>query len=391
MLAGCIPGFYQAPPQLLSTSDTDITESVKLQLDLKPFHALPGWNAGNFDQIIPVFLRSCEKIRLRPPNELMSKWKEFGMVADWSGLCDKALALAGKSASGVRYFLESHFEAYAVSNRDNPQGMFTGYYEAELRGSWQRNGDFIIPIYKRPDDLIVTNLGDFRSEWVGKNISGRIDDDHFIPYYNRTQISQGALSGRQLELMWVDSSIDAFFLHVQGSGRVIMDDGQYVRLGYAGKNGHRYVSIGRELLASGIIAQDEMSMQTIRKWMKNNPVAAINLMNKNPSYVFFQIMQGSNPIGAQGVELTPGISLAVDDDYVPYGSILWLNIMDPRDPERQHPLQRLVVAQDTGSAIKGAVRGDLFWGFGEEAAIAAGEMKEVGEYYILLPKTRTKP
>ncbi|MBT4889046.1 MAG: murein transglycosylase, partial [Rhodospirillales bacterium] len=293
---------------------------------------------------------------------------------------------SGQSVSFLRYFFEKNFRPYLVFNTGDPVGLFTGYYEAQLQGSWQPGGVYNVPIHARPKDIISVDLGKFRAELSGTVVAGRMEKNEFLPYYDRAAIMGGALSGKQLELMWVNSAVDAFFLHIQGSGRVIMEDGSSVRVGYAGRNGARYVAVGRELIAAGLVSQEDMSMQAIRAWMEANPVAAQALMNTNPSYIFFRLLDEANPVGAQGVELTAGYSLAVDDDFIPYGMPIWLDITDPRDPDHKTPLRRLVVSQDTGSAIKGPVRGDLFWGGGREAAAAAGVMKEHGMYYLLLPR-----
>ena len=193
-------------------------------------------------------------------------------------------------------------------------------------------------------------------------------------------------------MIWVDSAVDAFFLHVQGSGRVSMDDGSIVRIGYVARNGHAYKSIGRELIKRGALSRERVSMQSIKTWLRDNSEKAPALMASNPSFIFFRIIDGAlksldkqqGPIGAQGVPLTPGRSLAVDRAYFPLGIPIWLDTTDPLEPGL--PLRRLVIAQDTGSAIKGPVRGDLFWGFGAEAATRAGLMKQPGNYFLLLPR-----
>lgn len=388
LLSACAPGLFQFPPP--PSPDEPPAEAPPSDADLVlkrlPFTVIPGWETSDLVAMMPTFLQSCERIARRPADAPFGNHPLFGTVAEWIALCDDAPAMADRGANALRYFFETRFEPYLVSDGANTEGLFTGYYEAELRGSWQPDSRYSVPIYARPNDLISVDLGKFRAEWAGRSIAGRIVGDQFEPYPSRAEINNGALSGRQLEVLWVDSHVDAFFLHVQGSGRVLMENGGYVRVGYAGRNGQRYVAVGRELMAAGIIAQQDISMQTIRAWMEANPVASLALMNKNPSYVFFRIMEEANPVGAQGVPLTPGRSLAVDNNFIPYGAILWLDTTDPRDPDRNTPLRRLVVAQDTGSAIRGPVRGDLFWGFGKEAAAAAGEMKERGAYYVLLPR-----
>lgn len=386
LLTACAPGMFQLPGAPSDQISAPVPDRSELSLKRQPFTVIPGWETADLVGLIPTFLQSCERIVRRNPAEPFGDHELFGTVGDWIELCEAARAAQGMNANSIRYFFETRFEAYLASDRGDTGGLFTGYYEAELRGSWQPSSTYSVPIHARPDDLISVDLGKFRAEWAGKSIAGRIEGNQFNPYPSRSDINAGALTGHQLEVLWVDSQVDAFFLHIQGSGRVLMENGGYVRLGYAGRNGQRYVAVGRELIGAGIIAQQDISMQTIRAWMEANPVAAQALMNTNPSYVFFRIMEEANPVGAQGVQLTPGRSLAVDNRFIPYGTILWLNTTDPRDPNRDVALQRLVVAQDTGSAIKGPVRGDLFWGFGKAAAMAAGEMKEPGEYYLLLPR-----
>jgi membrane-bound lytic murein transglycosylase A len=209
-----------------------------------------------------------------------------------------------------------------------------------------------------------------------------------VPYPSRALIDNGALKGKRLELLWVDNAIDAFFLHIQGSGQVLMETGEVVRVGYAGRNGQPYFAIGRNLVKRGAISNENISLQTIRAWLEKHPDKATEVMQKNKSYVFFRELKNSNgkprgPIGAAGVVLTPGRSLAVDRKYFPMGAPMWLNITHPLTDE---PLRRLLVSQDTGGAIVGPVRGDFFWGTGPEAMAAAGQMKKRGQLYILLPK-----
>ncbi len=254
---------------------------------------------------------------------------------------------------------------YRAVNGDTDQGLFTGYYEPLLRGSWYPYGSYTIPIYRLPPEAALVN--------------GRA-----APLPSRAQIEAGALAGRGLELLWVDDPTDAFFLHIQGSGQVAMADGSLVRVAFAGKNGHSYFPIGAELVRRGEVPREQMSMQAIRWWLATHPAEAPGLMALNGSYVFFRLIDGEGPVGAQGVPLTPGRSMAVDPAFVPYGVPLWLDTTDPAAGNA--PLRRLVVAQDTGGAIKGPIRGDLFWGSGEEAGAVAGSMKQQGRWYLLLPK-----
>jgi membrane-bound lytic murein transglycosylase A len=237
----------------------------------------------------------------------------------------------------------------------------------------------------------MVDLGRFRPDLKGKRIAGKVVDGSLVPYPDRREIEAGALSGRKLEIVWVDDPVGAFFLHVQGSGRVRLADGGELRLGYAAQNGHPYTAIGRELIDRGELRSEDVSLQTIRAWLEAHPGQARELMERNASYVFFQQVKGEGPLGAQGVPLTPGRSLAVDLNFVPLGVPLWLvaGAPSPLEGEPDRKLRRLVVTQDTGGAIRGPIRGDVFWGFGEEAEAIAGRMKHRGRYWMLLPKTLT--
>ncbi len=328
------------------------------------FDRLAGWREDDHGAALVAFRRSCARIRSWPPGRSLGKAGVAagigGIVADWRPICAAAEALGAVDAALARYFFESRLRPYLATDGSRPDGLFTGYYEADLSGAWTRHGPYQTPIYGRPPEL------------------GAV-----VPYHARDRIDKGILAGRKLEILWARDPVDVFFLHIQGSGRVVMEDGTVVRLGYAGDNGHTYFAIGRELVARGAIAKDAVSMQSIRAWMKANRSLAAGLMALNPRFIFFRRVAGAGPIGAQGAPLTPGRSLAVDPRFVPLGLPLWL---DTRHPVDATPLRRLVVAQDTGGAIKGALRGDLFWGAGAAAAEAAGRMNEGGRYYVLLPK-----
>ena len=350
-----------------------------------PYERLPGWRADRHSEALPTFLKSCEKIESMPPDIKIGDAEQMGRVKDWLPICQDARRVRAGNDTDARYFFESRFQAYLALNDTERYGLFTGYYEPELRGAWKPDARFRVPVYSLPTDLIGADLGQFDDQWSGEQIAGRLLNGKYVPYHDRGAIEDGALKGRQLEILWVDDPIDAFFLHIQGSGRVILPDGTHVRLGYGGRNGRRYTAVGRELVAAGIMHLDDVTMPAIRQWMAQNPVAGQALMRKNRSFVFFKVLKSDGPIGAQGVVLTPGRSLAVDRAFVPLGAPLWLSTTDPGVRPRR-PLRRLVIAQDTGSAIKGPVRGDLFWGYGAAAGDKAGVMKEEGSYYLLLPR-----
>ncbi|NQW01479.1 MAG: MltA domain-containing protein [Rhodospirillales bacterium] len=385
-LAGCAQLADVLPTPAREQSPAPVSKMILFPL---PFKELPGWVGDNHAQALPAFIKSCDKIEKLPKEKSMGSFLVMGKIADWIPLCASARLIRPGNKIEAQYFFESRFLPYSVRNGDRYKGLFTGYYEADLRGAFGPDNTYRFPIYAKPGDLIEADLGAFDDKFKGSTIGGRIAGNQFVPYFSRAEIEDGALSGRQLETVWVDNAIDAFILHIQGSGRVILPDGSHIRVGYAGRNGHRYTAIGRELVAAGVMRLDDVTMPAIRSWMEAHPVAALALMRKNKSFIFFQVIEGAGPIGAQGVALTPGRSLAVDRAFLPLGLPIWLDTTEPGTRGRDR-LSRLVIAQDTGSAIKGPVRGDYFWGYGPEAALKAGTMKEEGEYYLLLPQSAAR-
>ncbi len=351
---------------------------------------MPDWRRDNHAESFGAFLRSCTKILKQPINQQLGKDGFAGTIGNWQQICRAAHEFnGGISPDNARRFFESWFYAYHLTDNGRNDGLITGYYEPELRGSRRRTQKYHVALYRRPPDLVSANLGQFRKDWKGREVAGRIKNGRLVPYANRASISRGALKGKGLELLWVDNAIDAFFLHIQGSGRVVLDSGEVVRVGYAGRNGQPYFAIGRDLVKSGAISKENISLQTIRAWLERNPGRAAALMNKNKSYVFFRELKGQDgPIGAQGVALTSGRSLAVDRKYLPLGAPIWLSTSDPLT---NRPIRRLMIAQDTGGAITGPVRGDFFWGAGDQAREAAGRMKQQGQLYILLPRSVKRP
>ncbi len=351
---------------LLSACATETTTPTR-ELKAVSFDDLSGWQNDNVAEAIPALRRSCEKLAPK---------------ADWAKPCATLATLRDGDDRAARAYFETWFHPYAVTDRGNDDGLFTGYYEAELHGSLQRHAQFQTPIYARPADLIAVDLGDFKNEWKGKHLAGKVVGQNLKPYDDRAAIVRGSLNNRAKILAWVDDPVTAFFLAVQGSGRINLDNGQILRVGYDGANGRDYVAIGRRLAESGDLPKP-VSMHSIRAWLASHPNRADEVMNWNPSFVFFRILQGDGPIGAQNVALTPRRSLAVDPNFIALGSPVWL---DSTDSDSQ-TLRRLLIAQDTGGAIKGVVRGDVFWGFGAEAEAKASAMQSRGRYYILLPKT----
>lgn len=338
--------------------------------------------------------RSCERLAALADDAPVGPAAIGGLARDWRAPC-AAAAQSDSDDAGARLLFERWFVPFLAGNNGRAEGLFTGYYEPELKGARAPGGRFVVPLYGRPVDLVTVDLGLFREDWRGTSIAGRVQAGALRPYPTRAEIDAGALKGVRradggaLELVWVDGSVDAFFLEIQGSGRIVLEDGSLMRVGYAASNGRPYVAIGRELIARGALTREDVSMPAIRAWLAAHPQEAPEVMHKNTSFVFFRPLPppataDDGPPGAQGVALTPGRSLAVDRAFLPLGVPVWLDADDPLTQGAR--VQRLLVAQDTGGAIKGPVRGDVFWGHGALAAEQAGHMRSAGRYWIFLPR-----
>ena len=330
------------------------------RLTLRPsaFGQLAGWGEDNVAAAVAAFLRSCAAFQRAAEDAPLAprvKGIDFGSIGEWRTPCTDAAKLPADDDGAARRFFEAGFVPLLAGNNAAAEGLFTGYYEITLRGAKKRGGPYQVPIYRRPPDP---------------------------KRFSRAEIEDGALTGQGLELLWVDDPIDAFFLEIQGSGRVHLNEGGTIRIGYDGSNGHAYVPVGRVLLERGEIPREQLTAQAIRAWMKAHSKEGAALRRENPSYVFFREISGDGPLGAQRVALTPGRSLAVDRAFIPLGVPIWL---EAQERFSNGAYRRLVIAQDTGGAIKGPVRGDLFWGNGKEAADGAGAMNARGRYYLLLP------
>ena len=332
-----------------------------LELTPASFADLPGWATANHAAAIPVLLRSCQAEAKRPPEQALAPG--MPLRGDLAAPCAAAALLPPGDDQAARAFFETWFRPLAVSNNGTVEGLFTGYYEPEIDGTRRGDRRFAVPLYRLPPELVQS-----------PRPSG---------YWTRAEIDAGVLVGRDLELAWLADPIDAFFLQVQGSGRIRLREGGTMRVGYAGQNGQPYVSIGAELIKDGALAREDVTMQSIRAWLAANPLLAAAMMQRNPSYVFFRELVEldplDGPLGAEGAPLTPGRSLAVDRRFMPLGLPVWL--------AAPGVLGSMVLTQDTGGAIRGPVRGDVFWGTGAAAGEIAGRMKDRGRYWLLLPRS----
>jgi membrane-bound lytic murein transglycosylase A len=347
------------------------------------FRSIAGWAEADHQAAFATFKRSCAEIAATG-HAFARKVAYGGTKRDWIAVCTRL-----KAATDARHFFEATFTPLIIRDPERPQGLFTGYYEPEAKGDLKPGGAYEVPLYAKPDDLVRFAAGTANRLGVdyGREVGGVP-----TPYYTRREIEEGALAGRGLELVWLKDWADAFFMQVQGSGRVRLPHGQVIRLAYAAKTGLPYTAIGGVLVERGILSRADVSMQTIRSWMRENPEAARSLMWENRSFVFFRRIEIDDPElgppGAQNVALTPVHSLAIDRSLWMFGTPVWLDTQAPKgESGKLVQFRALLVAQDTGTAIKGHARGDIFWGAGEEAALTAGRMKSPGLMIVLLPKS----
>ncbi|MFC5299903.1 murein transglycosylase A [Azospira restricta] len=335
---------------------------------------IAGWQEDDLRAAWPAFQQSCRGLAGKPQWPL------------WQPACEAARAVDANDAGAVRRFFEKEFLPFAATNPEGTsEGLVTGYYEPLLAGARKRSNVARYPLHAVPRDLLTIELADVLPELKGKRLRGRLVGNKVVPYWSRAEIVEREQSAPVL--LWVEDAVEAFFLQIQGSGRVRLPSGEMIRVGYADQNGHPYQSIGRVLLERGDLQPGEASMQGIQAWARANPQKLDELLNTNPSYVFFRELPAKfgpddGPPGALGVPLVAERTIAVDPRHIPLGAPVFLATTRPNSDE---PLRRLVMAQDTGGAIKGVVRADFFWGFGAEAGAQAGRMKQSGRMWVLLP------
>lgn len=337
---------------------------------------LPGWQQDNLVPALKAFQLSCQKILKLNPRTSFHKILNQATVSDWQRVCILAKNIQAPSVIATRHFFENEFIPYLLTDTDHSSGLFTGYYLPLLHGSLHYSKRYSIPVYALPNDLIKTASGIYQVDSVTKKRR---------PYPDRAAINRGVIHQHAKALLWTDNLVDLFFAQVQGSVMVQLTNGERIVLGYAGGNGHPYTSIGKILVANKQIEQKKISMQSIRKWLARHPAESVKLLNHNASFVFFKILPDHNPLGTQRVPLTPERSLAVDTQYLALGTPIWLSTSIPASTKSPIALHRLLIAQDTGGAIQGIVRGDIYWGAGKKAEFIAGHMQQPGQYWVFLP------
>lgn len=366
----------------VAPSKRDLMKLPNSQIDLISWSEIAGWDKDDHAEAFAAFLGSCRAIL----KSSASMRAERGVLAALYDICERAAAAIPLDDAGARKFYETNFRPARVARLGDSEGFFTGYYEPIVEGARLPSDVYTTPLYRKPSSLFISKLRHVK----GKGKFGkRTVKVKAGPFFDRAQIEDGALAGRGLEIVWLKDPIDAFFAQIQGSVRVRLEDDSIIRLNYDAQNGHPYTAVGRALVERGIYTREEISMQKIREWMVANPDEGKALRRTNKSYVFFKesaISEHEDPPGAQGVALTAGRSIAVDRNIHTYGIPVFVDAVLPIQSEKPDTkFQRLMIAQDTGGAIIGPARADIYLGAGDEAARAAGRFKHNGRFVMLIP------
>jgi membrane-bound lytic murein transglycosylase A len=382
-----------AGPCAPASPDSDPTISDALTLAPAAFTDLPGWSSDHLGEALPAFLASCAELAQLPDNATIGVDGYSGKVHEWRHACTAASHVASGDDAAARAFFEHEFVPYQASGTKGPVGLMTSYDVQSLRGSRTRHDQFQYPIYRRPGDLVSVDLSSFIRDGKGRHLWGLIDGKgELAPYLTRAEIRKGALDGKHLELLWVDDPVDVLFAQIEGSGKVTLDDGHVVWIEYDGKNGRAYRGVGSVLRESGELRAGKGTMQDIRAWFAAHTDRRDEIMDQDASYVFFKLSARDGSVGTQKVILTAQRSAAVDHGFVAFSTPIWVDTRAPiRGATGTAPWQHLVIAQDTGGAILGPVRADLYWGDDEAAADVSGRMGGKGSEWFLLPRGLVLP
>ncbi|CDZ79111.1 Membrane-bound lytic murein transglycosylase A precursor [Legionella massiliensis] len=387
---GIFAWWNRPQPQPQIQPEVKVEPQPTIYLKQRTFNELPGWDNAKVKKSLLAFQVSCKTFIRQDPEEFVGSEYIDLKAKDWQPACHEALAIHPISEKSARKFFQQWFTPVEFNDKEPVRGLFTGYYMAFLHGSKTKTKEFNVPIYGLPSNLISINLELFDPSLKNRRFIGRVAGGQVVPYYTRAEINKGAIAKKAEVLVWVNSHVDRLFLEIQGSGTVELEDGSRIYVGYAGQNGAPYTAIAKVLIDKGVMTRDNASMQHIKSYLEAHPEEMDKVLNQNKSFVFFRELKEDAALGAQGVALTPGYSLAVDRKWIPLGAPLWLKTTRPgiKDPDDAQELQRLMIAQDTGGAIRGLVRGDVYWGSGDRATYIAGHMKNKGHYWLLLPRHR---
>lgn len=364
-----------------------------LTLEKVAFKELPGWTDDKQSEALPSFLNSCGKLAALAEDAPVGNDGHGGIAKQWRAACAAAAKVKAGDDKAARAFFETEFVPYQAAGKDGPTGKLTGYFVQEINASRKKGGKYQFPIYARPKDLVMVDLAGFLPDAHGRRIWGRHDDKGTLqPYLTRVEIRKGALASQKLELMYADDPIDLLFAHIEGSAKAVMDDGTTVRLEFDGKNGRAYKGIGKVLKEMGVLTgKYNGTMPGIRQYLVDHMAKFDELVDQNAAFVFFKESTAKGAMGSQDVVLTPRRSMAIDRAFIAQSTPIWV---DGRAPvvgkPGASPWRSLLIAQDTGGGILGAVRGDIYWGEDAAAEELAGRMGGPGRYWLLLPKGVTK-
>ncbi len=354
------------------------------------FAELDGWADDHHAEALPAFLRSCTRLAALADDAWVGLDHRYGRARQWRAACAAAARVAGGDDAAARRFFERELTPWQVAGRRGPVGKMTAYFVQPLRASRTRHGPYQTPIYRRPPELVMIDMAACSPTGRGRKLWGKLDPvtGALVPLPTRAEIRLGALAGRDLELLWVDDPIDALFLNIEGSGRATLDDGTEIWVEYDGKNGQPYAGPARLLRAKGELPRGQGTMQGIRAWFATHRDRFDEIVDGDASMVFFKLGTEPGAVGSQGVMLTPRRSAAVDRNFVAASTPLWIDTQAPRATGRgTEPWRHLMIAQDTGGNIKGAVRADLYWGPDAADGEIAGHLGGAGRYWALLPRT----
>jgi membrane-bound lytic murein transglycosylase A len=364
-----------------------------LTLTKTTFKDLPSWTGDKHAEAVPAFLKSCEKLAQLKDGEPVGHDGHGGVAKQWRSACAAAAKVKPGDDAAARAMFEAEFVPWVAAGKAGVDGKLTGYYVQELRGSRKKGGKYQTPVYARPKDLVMVDLSKHIKDSHGRRIWGRLDDKgELVPFYTREEIRKGALDKRGLELMYIDEPIDLLFAHIEGTAKAKMDDGSTVWLDFAGKNGRAYMGVGAILKGMGELkTPGSGTMQGIRKWFETHRSQWNDVVDKVYSFVFFVESKNGGAMGSQMVVLTGQRSMAIDRAFIAQSTPIWVETKGTvAGTGVTGPWHKLLVAQDTGGGILGAVRGDIYWGDDATAADIGGRMGGVGRYWLLLPKGVTK-
>ena len=390
-----VPAAQAAPDSCTCSREVegDAPPTDTLVLDRVRYGELPGWADDHLAEAVPALLASCAQLATLPDDAPVGVDGHGGRAGQWRHACAAAAKVPAGDDAAARRFFETEFVPYRVSGRAGPVGKFTGYYVQEIHASRTKHGAFTIPVLARPPDLVEVELDRFARDGHGRNLWGRLDaDGALVPYYTRSEIRTGALENKHLELMYADDPVDVLFAQIEGSAKAKLDDGSEVWLDFAGKNGRSYRGVGGVLRGDHLLARGQGTMLGIRQWFRDHPDRFDEIADQDASYVFFKVSTQAGAVGTQETILTPGRSAAVDHAFFALSTPIFVDTKAPVVGKLgvEAPWRHLLIAQDTGAGIKGAVRVDVYWGADRAAEERGGRMGGKGRTWALLPNGVTR-